>query len=606
MADLTRAGLGPVTGAIATRRAVVMRISGIAALAGICALAAVLRLTNFAAVPTTPFYDAAVRSMALSWHNFFYGALDPAGQLAVDKPPLDLWLQVASIKLLGFSSVALRLPPAIAGVVAVPLLYDLVRRGQGRWAGLAAGLAFAVLPATVLTSRSDTMDTVMAALLVLAAWLVVRATPERRGRAVVAAGAVAGLAFEVKLTEAMVALPALALLAWLALDGPTMPKWRTLGLAGAAFLAAAAAWPVIASLLPGHHPFAYGSSDGSIWKDILIYNGVSRLGNPPTAATTPGLHRLFDPAAPRHFGQLIGAELLCALAVGALAAGFARGGRHDVSPDDDHRRLRHAVSWSIGAWLLLGFLVASSMGRQWPRYLEAFTPAVAGVLGAGIVALARAAVHRSRAMAALSVGAVVAALAGRLTGGSTSATVAAAAVAAAAVLAIGAAALVPSWRKALVGVGATLVLAASLAVPVATSVRVVRAGSGDGEPTGALPAGELARLSAYLRAHQGNARYEAAGAQIFSTAALIVKDARPVQTLMNVGNRPLLTAAQLERESRGGIVRYVVIGQPKCVRQGIATCPPVLRWARAHGTDVSLEAGLPHRGILYRLPAATP
>src|SRR5205085_4997962 len=120
-----------------------------------------------------------------------------------------------STKLFGFSSDALRLPPAIAGALTVPLLYDLVRRGFGRTAGLAAALALAVLPATVLTSRSDTMDAVMALLLVFAAWLVVRAAPGRRGRAVVLAGAVAGLAFEVKLTEAMVVLPALGVLAWL-------------------------------------------------------------------------------------------------------------------------------------------------------------------------------------------------------------------------------------------------------------------------------------------------------------------------------------------------------------------------------------------------------
>jgi hypothetical protein len=30
----------------------------------------------------------------------------------------------------------------------------------------------------------------------------------------------------------------------------------------------------------------------------------------------------------------------------------------------------------------------------------------------------------------------------------------------------------------------------------------------------------------------------------------------------------------------------------------------LLRWARARSTDVSLDAGLPRRGILYRLPAA--
>ena len=204
-----------------------------AALAGICALGAALRIANFAAVPTTPFYDAAVRSMGLTWHNLLYGALDAGGQLGADKPPVDLWMQVASTQLFGFSSTSLRLPQLVAGICTIPLLYDLVRRGFGRWAGLAAALAYAVLPATVLTSRSDTMDTVMAALLVLAAWLLVRAAPAARGRAVVAAGAVAGLAFEVKLTEAVVALPALALLAWLAMDAPADRKRRALALAAA-------------------------------------------------------------------------------------------------------------------------------------------------------------------------------------------------------------------------------------------------------------------------------------------------------------------------------------------------------------------------------------
>ena len=122
--------------------------------------------------------------------------------MSIDKAPVDLWLQVASTKLLGFSSVSLRLPPAIAGTLSVALLYDLVRRGFGRWAGLAAALAFAVLPTAVLTSRSDTMDSVMSALLILAAWLVVRVRPERRAPAAILAGAVAGLAFEVKLFEA--------------------------------------------------------------------------------------------------------------------------------------------------------------------------------------------------------------------------------------------------------------------------------------------------------------------------------------------------------------------------------------------------------------------
>src|SRR4051812_10745853 len=114
------------------------------AVATITAFGAALRLYGLARVPANPFYDAAVRSMALSWHNFFFAAFEPAGRVAVDKPPFDLWLQVASVKVLGFNSLALKLPEALAGTASVPLLYDLVRRVFGRGAGLAAGLALAV------------------------------------------------------------------------------------------------------------------------------------------------------------------------------------------------------------------------------------------------------------------------------------------------------------------------------------------------------------------------------------------------------------------------------------------------------------------------------
>src|SRR6185312_13494589 len=128
----------------------------------------VLRLWQIGKVPPDPFYDAAVRSMALSWHNFFFGAFEPGASVSIDKPPVDLWLQVAAVKLLGFSSTSLKLPEALAGIVSVPLLYEAVRRLWSPVAGIAAAAALALLPIEVITSRSDTMDAVMMALLVLA------------------------------------------------------------------------------------------------------------------------------------------------------------------------------------------------------------------------------------------------------------------------------------------------------------------------------------------------------------------------------------------------------------------------------------------------------
>ena len=36
-------------------------------------------------VSPDPFYDAAVRSMSLSWHNFFFGAFEPSASVSIDK-----------------------------------------------------------------------------------------------------------------------------------------------------------------------------------------------------------------------------------------------------------------------------------------------------------------------------------------------------------------------------------------------------------------------------------------------------------------------------------------------------------------------------------------
>src|SRR5439155_23846870 len=78
----------------------------------IFALAAALRFAAPGRTRLDPFYDAAVRSMGASWHAFLVGAFDPGTRMAIDKPPVDLWLQVAATKLLGFNAFALLLPAA--------------------------------------------------------------------------------------------------------------------------------------------------------------------------------------------------------------------------------------------------------------------------------------------------------------------------------------------------------------------------------------------------------------------------------------------------------------------------------------------------------------
>ena len=559
------------------------RTATFVALGLITALAIVLRFALFAKVQANPFYDAAVRSMGQSWHNFFFGAYEPGGQVAIDKTPVDLWLQVASTKLFGFSSTALRLPEAIAGTLAVPLLFDTVRRIFGRPAGLASAAVLAVLPVAVLTARSDTMDSLMMLLLV-------------------AAGAVHGLAFNVKLFEALIAVPALVALALLAGELPLRRRLAQLAGAGVAFAGVGLSWVTAASLLPGRHPWPIGSTNGGVWNVLFVFNGVDRVQVRPTpalAALDPaGPARLFSLHGAQH-GLLIGSTLIAALLVGVAALAEATPRLLARRATLRGRLQRAGVVW-IAVWLGAGVVLFSEMGRLHSRYLEAMTPAIAAAAGVGVTALAsRSRRHALPALLLIVAAAVSAAIALHISAAPPAAVIIA--VAGIAIAATGLAVRRSPRRlataPALLAVGA---LVAVLAAPTAGAIHVVRQGSSNSGRPGAMPAATLGPLSRYLRAHQGGARYEVASSAVAKAGPLIARDGRPVLMLTSLYDRPLLTPAQLSSHVRRGDVRYVLLGSGTCSRR----CPGVVRWAMTHARDVSRQAGLAHPGLLYRFTGA--
>ncbi len=572
-------------------------------------LAAHFRLGGLAASREDYFYDAAVRSMSLSWHNFFYGAFDPSGRLAVDKPPLDLWLQVASVKLFGFSARSLVLPAAVAGTLAVPLLYDAVRRLFGSLAGICAGVALAVLPVSVVASRSDALDALMMALTVLALWLVVLAVQRGRVRFLYLAALVMGLAFNVKLFEALVALPALFLLYML---GSRMPLRRRSGhaaAAGALFVLVALSWAIAVSLSPSHsRPYPIGSSNGSVWNVLFVYNGLHRL-SPPARAAAVHSH-VVPSAAPGRPpllaglpGVWIGAELVAAVALGLLAlitAGRPRG----WGP-----RLAGAVA--IGVWLVLGTLLFNHMTNLRVRYLEAFTPAVAIALGAGVALLAgRAARGRVTAAAALAVGLVatpVALHALTTPRGHGPGSPALAAGAAAALLALAAALgarFLPSGRRlaslAAVPVAA-LALVSVLANPVSTSARLVRQHASDSGTGSPLPEYKIALVHRFLLAHRGSTKYEFGAAAPAKAAPLIARDAQPALVLTSYRGHQVVSVAEVRAAVLAGQVRWFLMDH-SCSPSTPAGCAPSVRWVAAHGRDVTREAGIQQgRGTLLEV-----
>ncbi len=371
--------------------------------------------------------------------------------------------------------------------------------------------------------------------------MIVASPPARRPRGVLGAAALAGVAFEIKLFQSAVALPALCTFAWFAL-APAQRR-RTLLRAGAVFLAVAAAWPVAASLAPGAHPWPIGSTNGQLWNVILVFNGINRLGAAAGITTVPlgpSPWRLFLPP----YWQLLGFELAVALAAGAVAL---LGRRRGWFPRDAQSwPLRRTVTAGFGVWLVCGFVFFSIQGWLRIRYLEALSPAVAACLGIAVAWLVEAVAQgwTRRPMAASTLTAVT--------------------------------------------------LAAILAWPLATSARLVRTGAYSSQTLGDLPPAQVESLHAYLAAHRGGARYEYAASSAVLAGPLIVRDRQPAVVLTSWSGQAFETAAGLRSKVAHGELRYALLGASKDA--------PAVRWAHAHGTDVSAAAGLQGSGLqLLRL-----
>src|ERR1019366_4797029 len=220
-------------------------------------------------------------------------------------------------------------------------------------AALAAALALAILPIEVLTSRSDTMDGVMMALIVLALLLIVRACEDGSYAWLLAGAAALGIAFDVKLLESLVALPGLAVLAYVGLPGSRRHRLLQLSVAGVVYVVVALAWLGATLLVPAHdRPYAIGSTNGSAWNAAFVFNGTDRLGGKspepsqtvyavgrhyPVATQSERDHIPIVPPSPTRLlarigplsGERLGLELLVALLLGvpALAAGVLAGRR---------------------------------------------------------------------------------------------------------------------------------------------------------------------------------------------------------------------------------------------------------------------------------------
>ncbi len=227
------------------------------------------------------YYAAAVRSMSMSWHDFIFGAFDPAGTISVDKLPGALWLQALSVRIFGVHTWAVALPQVLEGSLTVLVLFRTVRRLAGPAAGLIAAGVLAFSPAVVTLDRGNISDTLLVLLLVLAADSTVAALQTGRWRSVGMAGVWVGLAFQAKMVEAWLVLPALAAVLLFASAGA--PRTRLLRVLAMVVITGAVSfsWMLFVTLTPAsQRPYVDGSQHNSVFAQVFDYNGFGRVGQP--------------------------------------------------------------------------------------------------------------------------------------------------------------------------------------------------------------------------------------------------------------------------------------------------------------------------------------
>lgn len=242
-------------------------------------LAGILRFSNLDGLGYgNHYYAAAVKSMLSSWHNFFYVAAEPGGSVSVDKPPVGLWLQTISAFIFGYQPISLLLPQILAGIGSVIVLYHLVQRSYGPFAGLLAALALAITPIIVATDRNNTIDSTLVFTLLLAAWAFIKATETKKLCYLIFGAILVGIGFNIKMMEAYLPLPAFFALYFLGAHEKITSKILKLGTAALVVVLVSLSWVVAVDLTPAsQRPYIGSSTDNSEITLLIGYNGLNRL-----------------------------------------------------------------------------------------------------------------------------------------------------------------------------------------------------------------------------------------------------------------------------------------------------------------------------------------
>jgi 4-amino-4-deoxy-L-arabinose transferase-like glycosyltransferase len=566
------------------------------------------------------YYAAAVQAGRHSWKAFFFGSVDAGSYITVDKPPMHLWVMGLFARVFGFGTWSLLIPQTVEAVAAVAVLYTAVRRTFSAAAGIIAALVLTLTPMTVAINRDNNPDTLLVLLLVLAGWACLEATRTGRPQPLVWSAIALGCAFNTKMMQAFLVLPAFVLTYLFAAAPPLWTRIRNMSIFAVVLAVASGWWLVVVDLVPkADRPFVGGSTDDTVWNLVVGYNGVGRLvgGEQQKGLFTnpndhPGLFRLFS----TEIGGQITWLVPLALILGAVAL-VLRGRR----PRTDSERAG-LLLWA--GWFAVHFLAFSlAVGIFHPYYTTAMVPGMGALIGAGGVASYRA-FQRSQPWGwALPIGLAITGVWSIVLLRRVPSFVPWLAPTIGVVLGLALVALVvfrlsTNARPVLLAASAVVAVAAALAgstayavTPLTFSVWGVEplagpavAGQDPGRPGPNTPAGRAASVDPqvvnYLRHHQDGATWLVALNNARSADAIMLQTGEPVMPIGGWrGIDPALTVDELDHYVASGKLHYVLLGgtDPKVT-------PAISGWVSSRCTTVDPaeygRAASPGQQVLYR------
>ncbi|WP_354597537.1 glycosyltransferase family 39 protein [Streptomyces sp. JL1001] len=335
------------------------------------------------------FYSAAVQAGSQSWKALFFGSLDSANAITVDKPPAALWPMALSVRMFGLNSWAILAPQVLMALATAAVLNSAVRRRFGPVAGLIAVGVFALTPVAALMFRFNNPDALLALLMTVTVWCVLRALEQGRTKWLLWAGAAVGLAFLTKTLQAFLILPPLAVLYAVCAPVPVRKRIGQLALSALTMVVTGGWWVAIVELMPASsRPYVGGSQNNSFLELTFGYNGLGRINGEETGSVGGGGGRggggWGETGIGRMFNSEVGGQIawLLPAALILLVAGLwltRKAGRTDSA--------RAAfIAWG-GALVMTAAVFSFMAGIFHQYYTVALAPYLAALVAMGVVVL---------------------------------------------------------------------------------------------------------------------------------------------------------------------------------------------------------------------------